>query len=1007
MNRVSEQQWQQAKAVFSEALEHPRLEREQFVEDACAGDSTLRAEVESLLKSYEEAQSFMETPAIESAAEEFAGERRQFEVGQRVKHYEIIKLIGEGGMGEVYLARDSILGRRIALKMLPEYVRGDADRLRRFKQEARAASTLSHPNVCVIHEVGETDEGHPFITMEYIDGITLRQRMNDGQLKLSEALDIAVQIGDALRAAHEAGIVHRDIKPENVMIRRDGYVKVLDFGLAKLAEHRRHETTSASMSTLMFNSSPGTVMGTAAYMSPEQARGVAVDLRTDIWSLGVVLYEMVSGQTPFTGETPTDVVISIVEREQAPLSQHFAGTPPELERIVRKALRKDPDERYQIAKEMAIDLRSLRRDLEMDRTLSPESPDSILSTMGGAKASTTEERALNTDQLKTPHLTTALPVQRRNDAMKLALVALGIVLMAGAAFGVYKFLNRSGTGTSVPPPFERINFTKLTTNGSALFAAVSPDGNYVAYINGVGGKESLWVRQVGSAGNLEIIPPRDGHYGGLAFSTDGKFIYYGYAAAGSNVGEIYQIPVLGQGATAVKIDPSQGPIAFSHDGKRIAFLRYDREKQTDTLKIANADGSDEQLLAVRKWPERFSFHLITSPSWSTDDQSLNLPILHSDEKGYYVSLYELRISDRTEKIATLNPYRFEPPYKVTLLSDLSGVIMSAKAQGASFAQVWYLGRDGSARTITNDLSDYRDAYLTADSRALVTVQTQFLSNLWVGRKEDPNQASQLTSGFGRYFDVSWAPDQKIIYASDASGSADIYEMSPDGATVRQLTSGMKRNYAPSVSPDNRFITFHSNRSGAFQVWRMDRDGSNPVQLTHSNSESNWPRFSADSKWIFYQHFEAGVSATIWKVAVEGGTPIKVVEGFTNRPAPSPDGKYLACWWNEGQQQSPWRPLIISLVTGKQVQSFEVPPSVTVQWDTNLRWSADSRGLIYVEQRAGIKNLKLQPIAGGPPRQFTNYTDAEIFAYDVARDGTLVTSRGIITTDVVLITDANN
>jgi Tol biopolymer transport system component len=590
--------------------------------------------------------------------------------------------------------------------------------------------------------------------------------------------------------------------------------------------------------------------------------------------------------------------------------------------------------------------------------------------------------------------------------MKLALVMLGIAFLAAAAFGIYKFFNRPSANTAGSKRFERINVTKLTTNGSALFAAVSPDGNYVAYINGVGGKESLWVRQVGSAGNLEIVPPRDGHYGGLAFSTDGNFIFYGYAPAGSNFGEIYRVPVLGQGATAVKIDPSQGLSAISHDGKRIAFLRFDREKQTDSLMIANADGSDEQLLALRKWPERFSFHIITTPVWSPDDQTLNLPVVGNDERGFFISIYEFRLTDRTERTIPLNQQRFESPYKVTLLSDLSGVVMSAKAQGASFAQIWFLGRDGSARTITNDLSDHHDAYLTADSRALVTVQTQSLSNLWLGRKDDPNQASQITSGFGRYFDLSWAPDGKIIYASDASGSADIFEVSPDGASVKQLTAGMKRNYAPSVSADNRFITFHSNRSGTFQIWRMDRDGSNPVQLTHGNSESNWPRFSADGKWIFYQHFESGEAVNIWKVAVEGGTPVKVVEGFAIRPAPSPDGKYLACWWNDGQAQSRWRPVVISLDTGKQVRSFELEPSVIVQWDTNLAWTADSLGLTYVDRRSGIENLKTQPIAGGPPKQTTNYNEAEIFSFDWARDGTLATSRGVITTDVVLITDAN-
>ncbi|HTG94207.1 MAG TPA: serine/threonine-protein kinase, partial [Pyrinomonadaceae bacterium] len=527
MNRVSEQQWQQAKAVFTKALEQPRQDRDRYVQEACADDVALRAEVESLLKSYDDAQSFLETPAIEAAAESLLGQQPQLEIGQRVKHYEIIKLIGEGGMGQVYLARDTVLGRRIALKMLPEYVRGDAAHLRRFKHEAQVASTLSHPNVCVIHEVGETEDAHPFITMEYIDGITLRERLNKRTLRLAEALDIAIQIADALNAAHEAGIVHRDIKPENVMIRRDGYVKVLDFGLAKLSEQHERDTI-----TSMFNSSPGMVMGTAAYMSPEQARGVAVDSRTDVWSLGVVLYEMVSGRAPFIGSTPTDVVIAVVEKEHTPLSQIVPAAPTELERIIRKSLRKDPEERYQIAKEMAIDLRTLRRDVELDRSSVSEISADLPSAQNEIKASTAEGRRVHTDQLTTPQLTTAFASRRRR-RHRLVLIAAGVALFSIAAYGIYKLLNRSTQSTSQPARFERVNVTKLTTNGNALFAAVSSDGKYVAYINSVGGKESLWLRQVGSAGNLEIIPPRDGHYAGLLFSPDGDFIYFAYATPGS------------------------------------------------------------------------------------------------------------------------------------------------------------------------------------------------------------------------------------------------------------------------------------------------------------------------------------------------------------------------------------------------------------------------------------------------------------------------------------------
>ena len=540
------------------------MSESRFLDSACGDDIALRSEVESLLRSLDVAGSFMETPAVESAAESLASDQLRLVAGQRVSHYEIVAPIGEGGMGEVYLAKDLVLGRRVALKFLPEYLRSDPDRLRRFKQEARAASTLSHPNVCVIHEVGETDDGHPFITMEYIEGITLRQRLNEAPIDLEEALGIAIQISDALNAAHDAGVVHRDIKPDNIMIRGDGYVKVLDFGLAKLTEHRKGP--NSTLSTLMIKSSPGAVMGTAAYMSPEQARGVTVDARSDIWSLGVVLYEMVSGHAPFVGSTPTDVVVAIVEKEQLAISEYVDHVPAELERIVRKALRKDSEERYQIVKEMGIDLRSLRRELQVDRSFSPDrlSVTGRTATVGPLSG---KQRVINTDELKATRLTMMGSARRFRSQWAttpgvIGLLALLTIVIAGSVFAYYRVLKRSDNAVT-PARFQRIGVTKLTTNGSALFATISPDGKYVAYIKAESGKESLWLRQVASAGNLELLPPRDGHYGGLIFSPDGNFIYYGYTAeADRNSSEIFKVPTLGPGTNAVKVNPEDRPASL-------------------------------------------------------------------------------------------------------------------------------------------------------------------------------------------------------------------------------------------------------------------------------------------------------------------------------------------------------------------------------------------------------------------------------------------------------------
>lgn len=998
MPRVSFKHWQQAKEVFAAALEYSVADRSAFLEQACKDDPELRREVESLLKSYEAAASFMETPAVESAAESLVNEQPLLEVGELVKHYEILAPLGVGGMGEVYLARDTILGRRIALKFLPQYLLSDPDRLRRFKQEARAASTLNHPNVCVIHEVGETEAGHPFITMEYIDGCTLRQRMNEG-LGLKEALDIAVQVADALTAAHEAGIVHRDIKPENIMIRRDGYVKVLDFGLAKLTEHRG--ATGLTMSTLMAHSSPGSVMGTAAYMSPEQARGVSIDGRTDIWSLGVVLYEMVTGHPPFAGATPTDVVIAIVERDQASISEQIGEVPAELERIVRKALRKNPEERYQIVKEMSIDLRSLQKELEITQSSAPALASAT--TSGQRKIKGTQPIA-TTDEVAS-RLTILGAAGLADPGFKLRLVLTTLILLALSfgAFGTYKWLQTSPATVTQPGRFQRINVTKLTTNGSAAFASISPDGKYVSYIKSEGGKESLWLRQVASAGNLELIPPREGHYGGLTFSRDGDFIYYGYAEPSEQNGEVYKVPVLGAGTAPVRVSPEQGLASTSHDGKRIAFIQFDRANQADILKVANADGSNQQVVTTRRWPDRLTYDFVTLPAWTPDDQNLVLPVVKNDSSRFSVALYSVNVATHAEQTINLSDQQFEQPYHLTLLSDLSGVVFSAKAQGASFSQIWFLGRDGSARTITNDLSDYRDADLTSQSNALVTVQTQTLSNMWLTTKAD-SKPSQITAGVGRYFDATWAPDGKLVYASDASGSADIYELAADGTQTRQLTSGMKRNYAPSVSPDNRFIVFHSNRSGIFQIWRMDRDGSNPLQLTSGNDESNWPCFSADSKWVFYQHFESGAGATLWKVPVEGGAPSPVLNGFALRPTLSPDGKWLAFWQTENTEKSRWYLSLVSLDGQGTHRTFEIAPTMHVQWDTQLRWTGDSKSLTYIDSRAGIENIWAQPIEGGQPKQVTNSTDSRIFSFAWSKDGNLVVSRGVITSDVVLITD---
>jgi serine/threonine protein kinase/Tol biopolymer transport system component len=1003
------QRWQRVKEIFDGALERHSADRAAFLDRACDGDTDVREEVESLLRSYEVAGSFMEAPAVAQAADDLATEQK-LTPGQRVKHYQIVNLIGEGGMGEVYLATDTILGRRIALKVLPTFVSKDPERLRRFTQEARAASRLSHPNVCVVHEIGETDDRRPFIAMEYVEGMTLRQRIRNQAMKLGDVLDIAIQIADGLTAAHEAGIVHRDIKPENIIIRPEGYVKILDFGLAKLTERHKSATTT-TMPTLLFNSTPGVVIGTAAYMSPEQARGVGVDERTDIWGLGVVLYEMASGRAPFTGETPTDVVIAIVERDQPPLSQHVEGAPPELERIVRKALRKDQNERYQIVKEMSIDLRSLRRELErssmLERSIMPGSGSGASEY---ARASTGRDQKVKTDELKQAVTTIHKPAGIGSRTW-FGLAALAAVVLALAGYGFYKM--RPRTETKLRVPFERVEVTKLTTNGNALFGAMSPDGKYVAYVTGESGKESLWLRQVDINSNAQLIAPREGRYRGIAFSPDGNYVYFAYAESESNDAvQIYQLPLLGIGATPIRIDLQKGLPSLSHDRKHLAFIHFDPQAQTDSLIVANADGSGEQVLGVRKWPQRYGWDPLSHPQWTADDRTLLLPIVSSDpsylddaSSNYSVTLLEKDLSTGAERTIPLAPQKFDELGRVTAHPDGGSVIMLAKAHGAAFIQIWQLFRDGSARTVTSDLSDYKELSLRADGSALITVQTQTLSRLWLLRPNE-SRPSPIGSGTSRYYDLSVAPDDKILYASDASGIADIFEVSASGGDERPLTSQGGRNYAPVISPDNRSIVFHSNRTGLFQIWRIDRNGGGPKQLTFGKTESTWPTFSADGKWVYFQHSDPSNPYTLWRVSIDGGTPEKVTDGIAIRATVSPDGKFVAFWHNDEQQNSRWRLRVINFEGGATFNTFDVAPTVQVQWDTPLRWSPDGKFLVYVDHAGGLDNLWGQPIEGGAPKQLTKFEESKIFSFGWLKDGSLVTSRGVITSDVVLIKDAN-
>ena len=450
---MTPERWQQIDELFHAALACQPAQRTKFLAARCAGDDPLRLEIESLISSHEENESFIETPAGDIAAEMLGTHKPAFEPGEQIENYQIVRHLGSGGMGDVYLAEDIRLKRHVALKLLPAHFTVNPDRVRRFEREARAASALNHPNIVTIYEIGKSNATH-FIATEFVDGKTLRQLIKEKPFTLNETLNVSMQVADALSGAHAAGIVHRDIKPENIMIRRDGYVKILDFGLAKLTEQQTNESDLETPTLLQSN--PGLVMGTVQYMSPEQARAKNVGVGTDIWSLGIVMYELLAGHVPFSGETPSHVMVSLMEDRLPPLKQH-ANVPDELDRFVTKALRKNQKERYQTAGQLARDLKNIKQDFQRDSQLSqwlktvPSNNDGALlapcaaeATVTGAQPIRVEHGAATETTPVESHPTSSAEyfVREIKTHRTLALAAL-VIIVSGAIGLTYLYKKRN------------------------------------------------------------------------------------------------------------------------------------------------------------------------------------------------------------------------------------------------------------------------------------------------------------------------------------------------------------------------------------------------------------------------------------------------------------------------------------------------------------------------------------------------------------------------------------
>jgi serine/threonine protein kinase/Tol biopolymer transport system component len=918
--------------------------------------------------------------------------------GAVISHYRVLSRIGAGGMGEVYLALDTTLERTVALKILPADVAASEQRMGRFIQEAKTASALNHPNIITIYQIGRA-ESFLFIATEFIEGETLRERLSKTSLTIIEALDMAIQIASALVAAHEAGIVHRDIKPENIMLRRDGILKVLDFGLAKLTGVWRPEANSEAET--MVETVPGTILGTVVYMSPEQARGKEVDQRTDIWSSGVLLYEMVAGVLPFEQETPSDVIAAILRSDPPPLSTILPDVPPELERIVAKSLMKNRDERYQGVKDLLVDLRRLKKQLEFEMQLesfsSRASGAAHVGRAGGSLAKATDDGTVqrrNTMQAAYPTSSAEYIVSniKRHKSYALIGLALFSIAVVAGVYGLFRLLSR----TKAPVVSQPMNVTRFTATGKAVHAAISPDGRYAAYVADEAGQQSVWIGQVATSSQVQIIAPALVQYRGLSFTRDGEFLYFVALDQSNSKGALYQLPVLGGVPRKILVN-IQSPITLAPDGKQLAFVR-DSSTKENALVVANIDGSQQRELAKHSSPDFFS---TMAPAWSPDG-SLIACVYQNTSGGYYENVVGIGVADGTE--TPINAHRWWQVGQITWLKDGKSLIVLATEEAGSLPQLWHLPYGGgAAKRITNDLNGYVDVSLTDDSKTLVSVRSDRLVNIWLVPATDLISARQITSGTERDDGIrglSWTPEGKIVYRSVAGGKPNVWIMAADGSGQRQLSINTSQNFDPVVSPDGHHIAWASQRTGNTNLWRVDLGGENSKQLTNGVGEY-LPDYSPDGKWILYTAYDPASSFwSVWKISAEGGTPVRMTDKESALPSISPDGKWFACNY-QNEAGAGYQIAIIPFEGGQPVKMFDIPGS----FGRTIHWTTDGRGLTYVDTKGGVSNIWVQSLAGGAPKQLTDFKDQRIFGFAWSRDGKqLALSRGVVNSDVVLIKD---